>query len=327
MLCAGTLLFSNLVAAQAQNEGEQIYQQCAACHGAEGQGGAGPALAGNRNLENADYHISRILNGGAGMPAYRDQLSDEQIAAVATHERTSWGNTFSEVAAQQVAQQRSGLAAQDDEAASSAGGAEVVQGEATTTTEGDDTAAAQTTGGRRAELPDVRLQAVAEGLVSPVFLTAPAGDPRRFIVERTGRIYILNENDGLVEQPFLDLSDRMVDLSEEYDERGFLGLAFHPDYADNGRFYVYYSAPLRESAPDNWNHTSHVSEFTVSEDDPNVADANSERVLLQVDQPQMNHNGGAIAFSPEDGFLYISLGDGGAAAVPARFSDTGSSGG
>lgn len=307
------VLVASLFTAQAQNEGEQIYQQCAACHGAEGQGGAGPALAGNRNLENANYHISRVLNGGAGMPAYRDQLSDEQIAAVVNHERTSWGNTFSEVAAQQVAQQRSGQATQDDEAAASEGGAEVVQGEATTTTEGDDTGAAQTTGGPQAELPDVRLEAVAEGLVSPVFLTSPAGDPRRFIVERTGRIYILNENDELVEQPFLDLRDRMVDLNEEYDERGFLGLAFHPEYADNGRFYVYYSAPLREAAPDNWDHTSYVSEFTVSEDDPSVADPNSERVLLQVDQPQMNHNGGAIAFSPEDGYLYIALGDGGAA--------------
>lgn len=263
-------------------------------------------------MENADYHISRILNRGAGMPAFRDQLTDEQIAAVASYECTSRGNDFGEVTAEQVAQQRSGQATQDDEVARSEGGTEVVEGEANTTTEGDDTGAAQTTCGNQAELPNVRLQAVAEGLVSPVFLTSPAGDSRRFIVERTGLIYILNENDELVEQPFLDISDRMVDLNEEYDERGFLGLAFHPNYAENGHFYVYYSAPLRDSAPDNWNHTSHASEFTISEDDPNVAAPNSERVLLEVDQPQMNHNGGALAFSPEDGYLYISLGDGGA---------------
>ena len=286
-------LVSSVYNVHAQNSGEGVYQQCAACHGADGAGGAGPALAGNQNLKNPDYHISRILNGGAGMPPYRDQLSDEQIAAVATFERTSWGNKFSKITAKQVAQQRSSQTNTSSQTAS--GGS------------------ASATSSKPATLPDIQLQIVAEGLVSPVFLTSPKGDARRFIVERTGLIYILDKNDQLVKKPFLNLKDRMVKLDKQYDERGFLGLAFHPDYANNGRFYVYYSAPLRDSAPDNWNHTAHVSEFMVSEDDPNTADPNSERVLLEVDEPQMNHNGGALAFGPEDGYLYISLGDGGAA--------------
>lgn len=268
-------------------DGAALYEQnCAVCHGAEGEGGSGPALANNDNLEEPAYHISRVLNGGAGMPAFADQLTNEQIAAIATFQRTSWGNDFGEVTAAQVAQARQ---AQSGAGASSAP---------------PETVAADV---------EIELEQLAEGLTSPVQLTAPEGDERRFIVERTGSIRILNASDELVEAPFLDLSERMVELQADFDERGLLGLAFHPQYAENGRFYVYYSAPLRESAPDNWDHTAHVSEFTVSEDNPNRADPASERVILEVDQPQFNHNGGALAFSPEDGYLYIALGDGGAA--------------
>lgn len=158
---------------------------------------------------------------------------------------------------------------------------------------------------------NVRLEPVATGLISPLTLHAPADDDRLFVIEQTGQIRII-DNGELLEEPFLDLSGRMVDLSEDYDERGLLGLAFHPDYASNGQLYVHYSAPLRESAPDDWNHTAHVSVFTVSEDDANLADPDSERVIMEIDQPQMNHDGGAIEFGP-DGYLYIALGDGGAA--------------
>jgi glucose/arabinose dehydrogenase len=116
---------------------------------------------------------------------------------------------------------------------------------------------------------------------------------------------------SLAPAPFLDVRDRMVTLRPNFDERGLLGLAFHPEYASNGRFFVYYSAPLRAGGPAGWDHTSHISEFRVSSD-PSRGDADSERIILQVDQPQFNHNAGGLAFG-RDGFLYISLGDGGGA--------------
>src|SRR5690554_4459670 len=111
---------------------------------------------------------------------------------------------------------------------------------------------------------NVRLEPVVEGLVSPLTLHSPEGDARLFVIEQTGQVRII-EDGALLEEPFIDLSDRMVELSPDYDERGLLGLAFHPDYADNGLFYVHYSAPLRDSAPEDWNHTAHVSEFSVSD--------------------------------------------------------------
>lgn len=159
--------------------------------------------------------------------------------------------------------------------------------------------------------PSVEFRLVADGLVVPVHLAEPDdGTGRRFVVDQAGQIRVLLGDDRLLEEPFLDLSDRIVDLDPNYDERGALGIAFHPDYRENGRFFVYYSAPLREDAPEDWDHTSHLSEFRVSEDDPNVADPRSERIVLEVDQPFGNHNAGHITFGP-DGYLYVPLGDGG----------------
>ena len=92
-----------------QANGQQIYaQQCAQCHGNNGGGGIGPALAGDQKLQDPQAIITQILNGGGGMPAFADQLSNAEIAAVATHERTSWGNSFGQISADQVAQQRQG---------------------------------------------------------------------------------------------------------------------------------------------------------------------------------------------------------------------------
>lgn len=156
---------------------------------------------------------------------------------------------------------------------------------------------------------EVALEPVADGLVQPVLLTQPADDPRRFIVEQIGRIRILTAGGELLEEPFLDLRDRLAPLDPQFDERGLLGLAFHPEFPANGKFYVYYSAPLRAAADPAWNHTSRIAEFRVG-DHSDRADLASERVVLEVDQPQFDHNGGALAFGP-DGYLYIALGDGG----------------
>lgn len=156
------------------------------------------------------------------------------------------------------------------------------------------------------------LELIAEGFAHPLVLEeAPDGSGRFFIVDQTGQIWIRTADGTLLAEPFLDIQDRMVELNAAYDERGLLGLAFHPDFASNGRFFVYYSAPLRDSAPDDWDHTSHLSEFHVSADNPDMADPESEQVLMEIDQPQSNHNGGTLAFGPMDGYLYLSLGDGG----------------
>ena len=158
---------------------------------------------------------------------------------------------------------------------------------------------------------EIGVQLVAEGLTAPVTMAeAPDGTGRLFIVDQAGQIRIIGADGELRAQPFLDLSSRIVELQTSFDERGLLGLAFHPQFQSNGRFYVYYSAPLRAGAPADFNHTSHISEFRVSSAGASTADPASERILLQVDQPQFNHNAGTVAFGP-DGYLYISLGDGG----------------
>lgn len=161
--------------------------------------------------------------------------------------------------------------------------------------------------------PVVELDLVAEGLTAPLELV-PAGDGsgRLFVADQIGVVRILTGEGELLDEPFLDVRDRMVSLRSGYDERGLLGLALDPNFEENGFFYVYYSAPLRLEAPGGWDHTSHLSKFVVSPVDADVADPESEQVVLRVDQPQSNHNGGKIAFGP-DGYLYLGLGDGGGA--------------
>lgn len=155
---------------------------------------------------------------------------------------------------------------------------------------------------------------VAEGMISPVGLTeAPDDSGWLYVIDQAGMIWIIDETGDRLEEAFLDVSDRMVNLSANYDERGLLGLAFHPDFASNGKLYVYYTAPPIAGGPsegETWNNISRISEFTVSATDPSMVNTGSEKIILEVNQPQENHEGGTVAFGP-DGFLYISIGDGG----------------
>lgn len=157
------------------------------------------------------------------------------------------------------------------------------------------------------------LAVVTENLVSPITITyAPDDSHRLFIVDQAGKIWIINADGTKATQPFIDVSSKMVSISPDYDERGLLGLAFHPDYKSNGKFYLFYTAPPNPGGPDAgnpWNNLTRISEFTVSAD-PDHADIATERVILESNHPQMNHDGGTIAFGP-DGYLYISIGDGG----------------
>jgi glucose/arabinose dehydrogenase len=163
----------------------------------------------------------------------------------------------------------------------------------------------------------VDIELVADSLTSPLGVVSPGNDDKRlFVIDQIGKIWIIDKDGNKLATPFLDISSRLVTLNQNGDERGLLGLAFHPDYKHNGKFYVYYMAPRRPGGPTPatlWNNLSKVSEFTVSAADENVADPTSERAVLELDDPQGNHNGGTIAFGPDDDYLYIAIGDAGGA--------------
>jgi len=144
---------------------------------------------------------------------------------------------------------------------------------------------------------------VTGGLTAPVFVTgAGTGDGRLYVVEQGGTVRVVEPDGALRAEPFLDISDRVSSGGE----RGLLGLAFHSGYAANGRFYVDYT--------DRDGNTV-VSELQRSSGDPIRADPASERVLVRIEQPYANHNGGMVAFGP-DGYLYVGMGDGGSGGDP-----------
>jgi len=160
-------------------------------------------------------------------------------------------------------------------------------------------------------IPALKLTEIATGLDLPIFVTSePADANRLYVVEQTGAIRII-ENGDLLGEPFLDVSDVIQAPSWAGDERGLLGLAFHPDYAQNGRFYIYYNRD-----PDN---TIAIAEYRRSSD-PNAAEPGSADEIMVIEPTQEhphygNHNGGMIAFGP-DGYLYAGVGDGGSSGDP-----------
>jgi len=150
----------------------------------------------------------------------------------------------------------------------------------------------------------VLLESFGPSFNSPVEIKN-AGDERLFVVEKSGKIKILNQNGSVNSTPFLDIEDR---VSTNANERGLLGLAFHPNYPENPFFFVNYT---------NNSGATTISKFSVSANQDIAND--SETILLEINQPYANHNGGCINFGP-DGNLYIGMGDGGSGGDPQNFS-------
>ena len=149
--------------------------------------------------------------------------------------------------------------------------------------------------------PQVRLEPVVSDLAQPTsVVSADDGSGRLFITQKTGLVRVI-KNGQTLSAPFLDLTGAVSTSSEQ----GLLGIAFHPDYAQNGRFFVNYTRQDGATV---------IAEYAVS-DDPNVADSSAKKVLLTIAQPYSNHNGGDLVFGP-DGYLYIGTGDGGAGGDP-----------
>ena len=170
-------------------------------------------------------------------------------------------------------------------------------------------------------LPPIKLQPVFPKLTDerPVWMSeAPDGSGRMFLVYQTGKILVFKKNsDGGDAKEFFNIEDRHPKANNE-NECGLLSLAFHPGFVTNHLFYVYYNQKNpadQNSRPQNYPIRSVISEFKVSDTDPDQADLKSERIVLEVPQPFGNHKGGQVSFGP-DGYLYLGLGDGGSGGDP-----------
>lgn len=165
-----------------------------------------------------------------------------------------------------------------------------------------------------AQVPaDVSLEPVPgiSGLIAPLGLKhAGDGSGRIFIVEQGGTVRVIDGDGNLLAEPLIDLGDR---VATDFPEQGLLDIAFHPEFSSNGRFYLHYSAGTASG-------DTIVAEFHISAD-PNVANAEPERIILTVAQDFENHNGGQMRFGP-DGYLYLALGDGGSGGDPCNRAQT-----
>ncbi|MFB6205793.1 MAG: sorbosone dehydrogenase family protein [Haloglomus sp.] len=179
---------------------------------------------------------------------------------------------------------------------------------------GDGGGAATPTGEPSPEtsMPDaVGLAPLVEGLRAPLAIQFAPGADRAYIAEQQGIVHT-HEGGTLRERPFLDLRD----TATAGGEKGLLGVALHPDFAENRRLYVRYSAPPRQGTPSGYSHTFVLAEFEATADGRRV-NRDSERTILEIPEPQGNHNAGDLAFGP-DGYLYVAVGDGGAGGDQGR---------
>jgi glucose/arabinose dehydrogenase len=206
--------------------------------------------------------------------------------------------------------------AAEDTTTTSAGNDGTVEPGTSTTVPGDtsSTTVAGTTPSDLGELREVTLDTVFEGFnFQPSAVGAPVGDDRIFVMQRHGTIRVLDAERNLVEENFIDLTDRVLAGGIE---QGLLGMAFHPDYANNGRFFVYYTDK---------GGNRQLSEFAVSADNPNLADRESEKVIFEYEQPEnatdIRHYGGNLTFGP-DGYLWVSMGDGADSRVQGQDPNT-----
>ncbi|KAL7872851.1 hypothetical protein AOLI_G00119220 [Acnodon oligacanthus] len=154
------------------------------------------------------------------------------------------------------------------------------------------------------------LEEVANGLRNPLAMVhANDGTHRFFVAEQIGLVWVYLPDKSKLKTPFLNITKAVLTSPWEGDERGFLGLVFHPNFKYNSKLYVYYSVEV------GFDERIRISEFRLSATDMNVVDHSSERVILEIDEPASNHNGGQLLFA-DDGYLYIFTGDGGMAGDP-----------
>ncbi|XP_052768592.1 HHIP-like protein 2 isoform X1 [Mya arenaria] len=153
---------------------------------------------------------------------------------------------------------------------------------------------------------------------NPIFLKhANDSSKRMFVGEQIGLVHIMYPDGRVLEEPFLDLTYDIKTTSSKGDERGMLGMAFHPNYINNGLFYIYYSTHISdyEQIQSGADHKIRIEEFKVRDDNPNSVNTSYSRVILEVYEPYWNHNGGEILFG-DDGYMYLFIGDGGMAGDP-----------